>query len=86
MPAIGAGAASYLVCLLWERIRHKSAPNGVLAGFLVSLSFIMGALSSYFRYIRYRVSLEENIIVMFTAGVITTFLWLLLRKRIQRTR
>ena len=84
MPAIGAGAASYLVCLVWEHIRYRSAPNGVLAGFLVSLSFMMGALSSYFRYIQYRVSLEENIIVMFTVGGTTTFLWLLLRKYIQK--
>lgn len=83
MPAIGAGAASYLVCLVWEHIRQKSAPNGVMAGFLVILSFIMGAFSSYFRYIHYRASLEENIIVMFTAGVTTTFFWLLLRKYIQ---
>ena len=64
MPAIGAGAASFLVCLLWEHIRYKSAPNGVLAAFLVSLSFIMGALSSYFRYLQYGVGLEENIIVI----------------------
>jgi hypothetical protein len=84
MPAIGAGAASFLVCLLWEHIRYKSAPNGVLAAFLVSLSFIMGALSSYFRYLQYGVGLEENIIVMFTAGGTTTFFWLLLQKYIRK--
>jgi hypothetical protein len=82
LPAIAAGAASYLICLLWEKIRYKTAPNGILAGFLVSLSFIMGALSSYFRENLYHVSLENNIIVMFSAGASTTFFWLLLRKYI----
>ena len=80
LPAIAAGASSYLVCLVWEHFRYKSAPNGVLAGFLVSLSFIMGAVSSYFRYAIYNVSLENNIIVMFIVGASTTFFWLLLRK------
>ena len=82
LPAIAAGASSYLVCLLWEHYRNKSAPNGVLAGFLVSLSFIMGAVSAFFRHIIYNVSLENNIIVMFIAGATTTFFWLLLRKYI----
>ena len=80
LPAIAAGAASYLVCLTWEHCSNKSAPNGVLAGFLAGLSFIMGAVSAYFRYRVYTVSIENNIIVMFVAGAVTTFFWLLLRK------
>jgi len=80
LPAIAAGASSYLVCLIWERYRFRSAPNGILAGFLVGLSFIMGAISSYFRQWLYTVSLENNIIVMFIVGASTTFFWLLLRR------
>ena len=80
LPAIAAGAASYLVCLIWERYKHHSAPNGILAGFLVGLSFIMGAVSAYTRHRIYTVSLENNIIVMFIAGASTTFFWLLLRR------
>ena len=82
LPAIAAGASSYLVCLIWERLKNKSAPNGTLAGFLFSLSFIMGAVSSYFRHRFYAVSLENNIIVMFIVGASTTFFWLLLRRYI----
>jgi hypothetical protein len=82
LPAIAASASSYLVCLLWERFRNKSAPNGVLAGFLGSLSFIMGTISAYFRHRIYNVSLENNIIVMFIVGATTTFFWLLLRRYI----
>lgn len=80
LPAIAAGASSYLVCLIWERYKHQSAPNGILAGFLVGLSFIMGALSAYIRHRIYIVSLENNIIVMFIVGASTTFFWLLLRR------
>lgn len=80
LPAIAAGSASYLVCLLWEHYRHKSAPNGILSGFLVSLSFIMGAISAYIRYRAYTVSIEDNIIVMFIVGASSTFFWLLLRR------
>jgi hypothetical protein len=80
LPAIAAGAASYLVCLIWEHYKRRSAPNGILAGFLVGLSFIMGALSAYIRHRLYAVSLENNIIVMFTVGASTTFFWLLLRR------
>ena len=82
LPAISAGASSYLISLAWEHFKYKSAPNGIMAAFLSSLSFIMGGLSAQFRYTLYDVSLENNIIVMFTAGAITTFLWLLLRKYI----
>ena len=82
LPAITAGASSYLISLAWEHFKYKSAPNGTLAAFLSSLSFIMGGLSAYFRYTLYYVSLENNIIVMFAAGAITTFFWLLLRKYI----
>jgi glucan phosphoethanolaminetransferase (alkaline phosphatase superfamily) len=80
LPAISAGASSYLICLIWERYRHESAPNGTLAGLLVCLSFIMGALSACYRQNYNDASLEGNIIVMFTAGATATFFWLLLRK------
>jgi glucan phosphoethanolaminetransferase (alkaline phosphatase superfamily) len=82
LPAIAAGASSYLVCLTWEHYSNRSAPNGMLAGFLVCLSFIMGAVSAYYRQRIYSVSMENNIIVMFAAGVVTTFFWLLLRKHL----
>jgi len=80
LPAIAAGASSYLVCLIWERYKNKSAPNGALAGFLVSLSILMGAVCSYLRHSIYTVSLENNIIVMFIVGASSTFFWLLLRR------
>ena len=80
LPAVAAGASSYLVCLIWERYKHQSAPNGILAGFLVGLSFIMGGVSAYTRNRIYNVSLENNIIVMFMVGASTTFFWLLLRR------
>lgn len=80
LPAIASGASSYLVCLIWERYKTRSAPNGLLAGFLVGLSFIMGAVSAYVRQRFYTVSLENNIIVMFVVGASTTFFWLLLRR------
>ena len=80
LPAVASGASSYLVCLIWERYRNRSAPNGLLAAFLVGLSFIMGAVSAYVRQRFYTVSLENNIIVMFIVGASTTFFWLLLRR------
>ena len=58
----------------------------MLAGFLFSLSFIMGGISSYFRFKTYGTSLEDNIIVMFIAGASTTFFWLLLRKYIPNVK
>jgi len=80
LPAIAAGSSSYLVSLLWERVRRATAPSGLMAGFLASLSFVMGAISAYFRNAQYAPTLESNIIVMFFAGASTTYLWLLLRQ------
>jgi hypothetical protein len=80
LPAIAAGASSYLVSLGWEKFRSGSAPNGQIAGFLVGLSFIMGAICAYYRHALYAPSLESNVIVMFIVGASTTHCWLLLRK------
>jgi hypothetical protein len=80
LPAILAGSSSYLVCLLWERFRHHTAPNGMLAAYLVVLSFLMGAVSAYYRHAMFTCSLENNAIVMFLVGASTTYLWLLLRR------
>jgi hypothetical protein len=80
MPAIAAGASSYLVSLGWEKFRRASAPSGQIAGLLVALSFIMGAICAYYRHALYAPSLESNVIVMFFAGASTTHFWLLLRK------
>ena len=83
-PAIAAGSASYLVSLLWERFRKNTAPSGVLAAYLAALSFIMGAVCAYYRHTEFAPSLENNVIVMFTAGASTTFFYLLLLKYIRR--
>ncbi len=80
LPAIAAASSSYLVCLVWERLRTPTAPSGVVAAFLASLSFVMGAFSAYYRYTLYAPSPENNIIIMFLVGASTTYLWLLLRK------
>jgi len=80
LPAIAAGSSSYLVCLAWERIRKDTAPSGLLSFFLAGLSFIMGGISAYYRHALFSPSIESNIIIMFTVGASTTFLWLLLRK------
>jgi Na+/proline symporter len=80
LPAIAAGSSSYLVCLLWERIRSNSAPSGMLAGFLAGLSFLMGGISSYYRHRLYTASLENNVIIMFAVAASTTYFWLLLRR------
>jgi hypothetical protein len=79
LPAIAAGASSYLVSLGWERFRKCSAPSGFMAGFLVVLSFIMGAICAYYRHRLFAPSPESNVIVMFTVGASTTYFWLLLR-------
>jgi len=42
LPAIAAGSASYLVCLVWERIRSSTAPSGLLSALLAALSFCDG--------------------------------------------
>ena len=34
LPAIAASSSSYLVCLIWERIKNSTAPDGLLEGFL----------------------------------------------------
>jgi hypothetical protein len=80
LPAIAAGSSSYLVCLLWKRIRTGTAPSERLSGFLAGLSFAMGAICAYYRHELFGPSLESNIIIMFIVGASTTYLWLLLRK------
>ena len=80
MPAIAAGASSYLVSIGWEKFRRGSAPSGLIAGFLSGLSFIMGAICAYYRHTLFAPSLESNVIVMFFVGATTTHFWLLLRK------
>jgi glucan phosphoethanolaminetransferase (alkaline phosphatase superfamily) len=86
LPAIAAGSSCYLICLLWERFRASAAPSGFLAGLLSFLSFIMGGASAHYRATLYARSLENNIIVMFVVGASTTYLYLLIRKYISRTR
>jgi fluoride ion exporter CrcB/FEX len=85
LPAIAAASSSYLVCLLWERFRQNTAPNGVLAAYLAALSFLMGAISAYYRHTAFASSLENNMIVMFFVGASSTYLWLLLRKYFRRS-
>jgi hypothetical protein len=80
LPAIAAGSSSYLVCLLWERFRHNTAPNGMIAAYLTALSFLMGAVSAYYRRRVFVCSPENNIIIMFLVGASTTYFWLLLRR------
>ncbi len=80
LPAIAASSSSYLVCLIWERIRYSTAPNGMLAFFLAGLSFLMGAISAYYRHRLFDPSLENNVIIMFVVGATTTYFWLLLRR------
>jgi hypothetical protein len=80
LPAIAAASSSYLVCLLWERLRPSSAPSGLQEAFLAGLSFMMGGICAYYRYTIFITSLENNLIVMFVVGASTTYFWLLLRK------
>jgi hypothetical protein len=80
LPAIAAASSSYLVSLGWERYRRSSAPNWRTEALLASLSFIMGAISSYYRSASFDPSLENNVIVMFLVGGSTTYIWLRLRK------
>lgn len=82
LPAIAAGSSSYLVCLLWERVRSRTAPDNLLEIFLTLLSFLMGAVCAAYRHRYYDASLESNVIVMFAVGASTTFLWLLLRRHL----
>jgi hypothetical protein len=81
LPAIAAGSSSYLVCLVWERVRSISAPPGALSAFLAGLSFLMGAICAEYRHSRFAPSLENNVITMFVVGASTTYFWLLLRRR-----
>jgi glucan phosphoethanolaminetransferase (alkaline phosphatase superfamily) len=80
LPAVSASASSYLVCLLWERFRRQSAPNGFMEIFLGCLSFLMGAFCAYYRYSKYATNLENNAIIMFVVGASTTYFWLLWRR------
>jgi hypothetical protein len=80
LPAIAASSSSYLVCLVWERFKNKTAPSGALAALLAGLSFIMGGISAYYRNRIFATSLESNVIIMFAVGASTTFLWLVLRR------
>ena len=80
MPAIAAGSSSYLVCLAWERLKRRTAPDQIMEIFLAALSFLMGAICAYYRHQIYTPSLENNVIIMFFVGASTTFLWLLFRK------
>ncbi len=82
LPAIAAGSSSYLVSLIWERFKHDTAPSRKTEAFLAALSFIMGAISAYYRSAMFDPRLESNVIVMFVAGASTTYLWLRLRKYI----
>ncbi len=80
MPAIAASSSSYLVCLVWERLKYRTAPDSMLEAFLAALSFLMGAICAYYRHRLYAPTLENNVIIMFIVGASTTFLWLLIRK------
>jgi hypothetical protein len=80
LPAIASGSSSFLVSLAWERFRNQTAPSGRMGAFLATLSFIMGAISAYYRSTVFDPGLENNVIVMFLVGASTTYLWLRLRK------
>ena len=80
LPAITAAAASYLVSLIWEKLRPGTSPSGPLAALLAAMSFAMGGICACYRHELYAPTLESNIIVMFIAGASATFFWLLLRK------
>jgi hypothetical protein len=80
LPAIAAASSSYLVSLAWERFRNATAPSRRMEAFLAALSFIMGAISSYYRRTVLDYSLENNVIIMFLVGASTTYFWLRLRK------
>jgi drug/metabolite transporter (DMT)-like permease len=86
LPAIAASSSSYLICILWERFRQNTAPDWGLSAFLAVLSFLMGAVSAYYRHVSFAPSLESNVIVMFIVGASTTFAWLLLRQHPPRVR
>ena len=80
LPAISAASSSYLVCLAWEKIRSSTSPGGLMAAFLAVMSFIMGGICAYYRQRMLAPTIENNIIVMFVAGAIATYFYLLLRR------
>jgi hypothetical protein len=80
LPAIAAASSSYLVSLIWERVRSTTAPTWRTEALLAALSFIMGGISAYYRSRVFDPSLQDNVIVMFLVGASTTYLWLRLRK------
>ncbi|HTY64057.1 MAG TPA: hypothetical protein VMG30_17545 [Acidobacteriota bacterium] len=80
LPAISAGASSYLVSLAWEKIRYDTSPAGPLAILLAILSFLMGGICAYYRQQVIAPTVENNIIMAFVVGATTTYFWLLLRK------
>lgn len=86
MPAIAAASSSYLVSLGWERFRTSTAPSRLMSAFLAALSFVMGAVSAYYRFVWMAAGAENNVIVMFVVGASTTYFWLRLRKYFFRDR
>ena len=80
LPAIAAASSSYLVSLVWERVRRTTAPAWRTEALLAALSFIMGAVSAYYRSTIFGAGLQNNVIVMFVVGASSTYLWLRLRK------
>jgi len=80
LPAIAAAAASYLVGILWERLKPQTAPNRPLSAGLAALSFLLGAITAGYRHAVYAAGPENNIITMFIAGASATFFWLLLSR------
>jgi len=83
LPAIAAASSSYLVSLIWERVGRTTAPAWRAEALLAALSFVMGAVSAYFRATIFDTSLQNNVIVMFLVGASSTYLWLKLRKYFQ---
>ncbi len=83
LPAIAAASSSYLVSLVWEKVRKATAPTWRTEALLAALSFIMGAISAYYRSTLFDPSLQNNVIVMFLVGASSTYLWLRLRKYFQ---
>ena len=80
LPAIAAASSSYLVSLVWERLGRSTAPSGRTEALLAAMSFVMGAISAYYRSALFDPSLENNVIIMFLVGASTTCLWLRLRR------
>jgi hypothetical protein len=79
LPAVAAASASYIASLLRQRWCRIHSTNKSAMKFLAALSFLMGAVCAHYRAMVLGRSLENNILVMFFAGGITTLSWLLLR-------